>query len=64
MTKQPPSKFAHGDKVRTSLNKEDVLTIKGVPSWNGFTWMYAFEEIDMRCGEGYIKLEKPLVESK
>lgn len=64
MTKQTPPKFAAGNKVRSSTNKEDVLTVKGEPSWNGFTWMYAFDEIDMRCGEGYLKLEINLEVSK
>jgi hypothetical protein len=57
MKKETSPKYAEGDKVRTTLNPDDVVTIKGVPSWNGYNWMYAFNETDMRCGEGYIRLE-------
>lgn len=62
--KLPVPRYAHGDKVKTTLTIEDPLTIKGEPSWNGYTFMYGFEETDMRCGEGYIKLNKDLVVSK
>ena len=64
MNKETNPKYAHGDKVKTTFDPDDVVTVKGTPSWNGYNWMYAFDEIDMRCGEGYLKLEKDLVVSK
>lgn len=30
------------------------LTVKEEPEWNGHTWMYSFEETDMRCGQEYL----------
>jgi hypothetical protein len=57
--KNPVSKFMKGDKVTVSIiaqepNDKRVFTIAGPPKWNGFTWMYAFDEMEMRCGENYV----------
>jgi len=58
MKKQPEPKYSEGDVVKSSLNTEESLTVKGQPSWNGHTYMYAFREIDVRCGETYLHLDK------
>jgi hypothetical protein len=47
-------KFKDGDKVKTVITDDKVLTIKGEPKSNGLTWMYAFRGDTMRLGQGYI----------
>ena len=51
--KRPLPRFIPGEQVKCSLN-DKLLTIKEEPSWNGFTWMYAFEGEEMRCGQDYL----------
>lgn len=54
---KPEAKFKAGDQVvfGASLPNKELLTIKAEPIWNGFTWMYAFEGTDMRCGGEYLR---------
>ena len=52
--KQPKAKYSKGDKVYSSMEHNKSLTVKEEPEWNGHTWMYSFEETNMRCGEGYL----------
>lgn len=49
-----PPKFEKGEKVIVYFLDSALLrTIKDI-NWNGYTWMYSFEEIDMNCGEEYL----------
>lgn len=43
-----------GDKVTTFFTDDEIFVVKNMPKWNGLTWMYDFENTDMRCGEGYL----------
>jgi hypothetical protein len=52
----PHPKYGEGDKVKSTMNIDEVLTITGEPKWNGYGWMYSFREIDMRCTEGRLSL--------
>lgn len=52
--KQTSPKYKDGDKVKTTMTDDKVLTIMGEPQWNGLTWMYAFRGDSMRLGEMYI----------
>lgn len=54
--KQTSPKYKDGDKVKTTMTDDKVLTIMGEPKWNGLTWMYAFRGDSMRLGEMYISL--------
>lgn len=49
-------KYAEGDRVKSSLDPEKVLTVRGVPQWNGYNYVYAFNEIDLKCSEGRLSL--------
>ena len=54
--KKTVAKFKDGDSVKNNISyKDDVMFIKGDPTWNGYVWMYAFEGTDLRCGEQYLK---------
>jgi len=52
--KQTTPKYKDGDKVKTTMSRDKVLTIMGEPKWNGLTWMYAFRGDSMRLGEMYV----------
>lgn len=59
MQKIKPNKFKKGDKVKAeyaNLHGHEFLTVSDTKH-NGFTWMYSFEETDMRCGEQYLTLK-------
>lgn len=48
-------KFNDGDKVKSTMF-EGLATIKGHPEYNGFVWMYSFNENRMlRCGQEYLR---------
>lgn len=47
--------FKAGDKVKTTVTQDGVLTIKGEPRFNGFTWMYQFEGNDYGFGQEYLR---------
>ena len=46
-------KYGNGIKVTTVPTNAEQLTIKSA-QYNGHTWMYAFCETQMRCGEDYM----------
>ena len=48
-------KYQDGDKVKTTMTDDKILTIYGEPKWNGLVWMYAFRGDSMRLGQGYIQ---------
>lgn len=54
--KKIPPRFKKGEQVNVYiLDSALKRTIKEEPTWNGFTWMYSFEEEDaFRCGELYL----------
>jgi hypothetical protein len=47
-------KFKDGDKVKTVMTDDKILTIHGEAKSNGLTWMYAFRGDSMRLGQMYI----------
>jgi len=51
---RPKAHYSPGDKVTTFFEPDQILTIKEPVRWNGLTYMYSFEETDMRCGESYV----------
>lgn len=58
--KIPAQKFQNTEKVYYGMEDQD-LTVKEA-KWNGLTWMYSFEETDMRCGQNYlVSIEKKTV---
>lgn len=59
--KQTAQRYHPGDKVSFFFESEGGRgVVKGEPIWNGYTWMYAFEGTDLRCGEAYLKPEAKL----
>jgi hypothetical protein len=46
-------KYKDGDKVYSSMF-EGIATIKGYPFFNGFVWMYYFNENEVGCGQEYL----------
>jgi hypothetical protein len=53
--KRPEPRFAAGRQALVWLyGKRKVVTVTGEPKWNGFTWMYEFEDEDVRLGEMYL----------
>ena len=57
---KPEPRFKAGDHVTTTLVEFPFLVVTG-SKWNGLTFMYSFEYMDMRCGEDYLK---PYTENK
>lgn len=53
---QPPI-YGIGQVVEVTLHHNQPLTISSRVH-NGFTWMYSFEETDLRCGEIYLQVIK------
>lgn len=51
--KQKLPDYKAGDTVYFTGNGQK-LTIKGEPRWNGFTYMYSFNEISTQCSENNI----------
>jgi len=53
---KPEQLFSIGEKVMVNMvgDIEGPFEITDI-FWNGFTWMYSFEETQMRCGEMYLK---------
>lgn len=47
-------KFKNGDKVKTFITDDDILTIQGEAWSNGHSWMYYFEENEYGIGQQYI----------
>lgn len=49
----PKQKFTVGETVwvLSEGTEREITDIK----WNGFTWMYAFKETNLRCGEMYLR---------
>lgn len=54
----PKPKYKDGDKVICSLITDKIFTIVDSPKWNGSSWMYAFKDETMRCGERYLAPHK------
>lgn len=46
-------KYNKGDKVFCSIAPPDSMTVES-SFWNGFTWMYYFEENEMGIGQQYL----------
>jgi len=46
--------FNTGDKVYSTVF-EGMATIKEHPFFNGFTWMYYFNENEIGCGQQYLR---------
>lgn len=47
-------KYGKDDKVRSTMF-EGMATIKEHPRFNGFTWMYYFNENQVGCGQEYLR---------
>jgi hypothetical protein len=43
-----------GDKVKSTMF-DGVATVKEHPEFNGFVWMYSFNELVVRCGQEYLR---------
>ena len=52
--KKKVAKYKKGDQIHSSLTPNTLLTISENPIHNGITWMYSFDDTDMRCGEDYL----------
>jgi hypothetical protein len=48
-------KFTTGQKVNVSILGRQAVISKS-PFWNGFTWMYSFQNEEVCCGECYLSL--------
>jgi|ERR1044072_1620821 hypothetical protein len=46
--------YKAGDKVSSNMF-EGVATVKGEPFYNGFVWMYYFNENEVGCGQEYLR---------
>jgi hypothetical protein len=57
-TKKPKAKFVIGNAVHSTMLPGETLFISEEPQWNGHTYMYAFKDQEMRCGEDYLTFPK------
>lgn len=47
-------RYGTGDKIRSTMF-EGLATVKEHPFFNGFTWMYYFNENEVGCGQDYLR---------